>query len=192
MLYTLKNGNILEVLQDESREADPRKWDNMTRMLCFHGKYKLGDQHLFYRQSDYNSWEAMKADIIKRENPAVIKPLYMYDHSGISIGTNNTTYPFDCQWDAGQIGYVFITKAVPYVEYNCKRITAKIRVKLEGILEDEVKLYNQYLSGDVYGFIEKDAEGVEVNSCWGFYGSDPKENGMLEHLSSEIGYKIFG
>ena len=26
----------------------------------------------------------------------------------------------------------------------------------------------------------------EVNSCWGFFGRDPRENGMAEHLDEEL------
>jgi hypothetical protein len=33
-----------------------------------------------------------------------------------------------------------------------------------------VETWNQYLSGDVYGFIIEDGEGTDVDSCWGFYG----------------------
>ena len=186
MEYTLKNGHTLKVLRDEFSDNNPREWDNLTKMICFHSRYELGDKHLFYKKQNYNSWDDMKADIIRRENPAVIKPLYLYDHSGIIIGTKYSEYPFNCPWDSCQIGYIFITKAAAYKEYNCKKITAKIRIKLENILESEVEGYNQYLSGDIWGFIELDAEGIEINSCWGFYSGDPTKNGMLEHLSAEI------
>ena len=37
-------------------------------------------------------------------------------------------------------------------------------------LKDEVEVYDQYIRGDVYGFIIEDLQGNNVDSCWGFYG----------------------
>ena len=64
-------------------------------------------------------------------------------------------------------------------------------------LEGEVKEYDQYLTGDIYGFILRGpkekcdkcghtAEGEDEDSCWGFYGSDPFDNGMLENFTGDI------
>ena len=53
-------------------------------------------------------------------------------------------------------------------------------------LEEEVMYYDCYLKGEVYGFIvETNDEMEEVDSCWGFYGSDFKKNGLLDTLSRE-------
>jgi hypothetical protein len=74
-------------------------------MVCFHKRYDLGDKHE-YRKGDYSSWAALLKEIIRREDPICLKPLYLYDHSEITI----RTYPFDCPWDSGQVGFVFITR----------------------------------------------------------------------------------
>ncbi|SNS23209.1 hypothetical protein SAMN05446037_1006135 [Anaerovirgula multivorans] len=37
---------------------------------------------------------------------AVILPLYLYDHSGITMSSS----PFSCQWDSVQVGWIFCTK----------------------------------------------------------------------------------
>ncbi len=59
-----------------------------------------------------------------------------------------------------------------------------------------IETWNQYLSGDVYGYRlfynpadlnEDEIDDMdELDSCWGFYGDDVKENGMEEHFSPEI------
>ena len=36
----------------------------------------------------------------------IILPLYLYDHSGISMKTT----PFSCQWDSGQVGWIYVEK----------------------------------------------------------------------------------
>ena len=83
-------------------------------------------------------------------------------------------------------------------------ITAEIHEKVIKSLKHEVEVYDQYLIGDIYGFklwkIEEDymqyleytktnveelemseleEYAEEVNSCWGFYGSDIVKNEMI-------------
>jgi len=49
-------------------------------------------------------------------------------------------------------------------------MTDKLREKALRYLEGEIETYDQYLRGDVYGFVIEDSEGEEVDSCWGYYG----------------------
>lgn len=169
---------VLKVYYDNDAE-NPREWDNLSKMVCFHHSYSLGDEHN-YRVFDYHSWEDLKDAIEKDNDVAVILPLYMYDHSGITISTT----PFSCPWDSGQIGWVYITKEDIRKEYNIKRVTKKYIEKATKILISEIKVYDDYLRGETYGFVlEKDGE--EIDSCWGFYGSDFCTNGMKEQIEKE-------
>jgi hypothetical protein len=178
-LKTIKM-NRLKVVQDSSADS-PRNWDNLGTMVCFHNRYDLGDKHN-YSSDDYLGWEEMKKAIIKEENTAVILPLYLYDHSGISISTS----PFSCRWDSGQIGFIFVSKEKALEEFGGKIITAKLKERIEKILEGEVETYTQYVEGDVYGFQIVDEEDNHIDSCYGFYGSNHKESGMLEHIDHEL------
>jgi hypothetical protein len=36
----------------------------------------------------------------------------------------------------------------------------------------EVKTYDDFLTGEVFGYIVKNVAGAEVESCWGFYGEE--------------------
>jgi hypothetical protein len=36
----------------------------------------------------------------------------------------------------------------------------------------EVKTYDDYLTGNVYGYKVIDEQGNEEDSCWGYYGED--------------------
>ena len=71
-----------------------------------------------------------------------------------------------------------------------KHVTTVVRKKTVEVLELEVAIYNQFLSGDVYGYILEDMNEPEeerkIDSCWGFYGDDPATNGMADYISSEI------
>ena len=172
--------NRLKLVQDSSADS-PRNWDNLGTMVCFHNRYDLGDNHN-YNSDDYNSWEEMKKAIIKEENTAVILPLYLYDHSGISISTG----AFSCRWDSGQIGFIFVSKEKALEEFGGKIVTAKLKEKLERILDGEVETYDQYVSGYVYGFQIVDEDDDIVDSCYGFYGDNHKESGMLDYIDFEL------
>lgn len=172
--------NKLKVIQDSNPES-PREWDNLGTMICFHRRYDLGDKHN-YSSDDYSGWEEMKQAIIKEENPAVILPLYMYDHSGISISTS----PFSCRWDIGQIGFILVSKKKVLEGFGVKRVSNKLVQKLEAILEGEVETYNQYVEGDVYGFQIVDEDDEILDSCYGFYGRNLRENGMAEYINHTL------
>ena len=172
--------NRLKVLHDSSADS-PRNWDNLGKMICFHRGYDLGDKHN-YNADDYNSWGEMEKAIIKEENPAVILPLYMYDHSGISISTS----PFGCRWDSGQIGFVLVSKKQALEEFGGVRVSSKKKVKIESIIEAEVQTYTQYVEGEVYGFQIIDEDNEVIDSCYGFYGTDFATNGMLDYIDHNL------
>jgi hypothetical protein len=184
-------GYKINIKQDEG--FDPRtEYDNLSKMICFSKRYSLGDDH-DYNHSDYNGWDEMERAIIRNEDVAIIKPLYMYDHSGITISTSS----FDCRWDSGQIGFVYISKKDIRENYSIKRVTQKWIDNAEKILDSEVETYDQYLRGECYGYevvrvdtneVDGETEEIEVelDSCWGFIGSDHKESGLLEYAHNAI------
>lgn len=73
---------------------------------------------------------------------------------------------------------------------------------VKGSLQASVDLYGAWAWGDVYGVqsihkIATDEDGDEMEgkeiedaSCWGFYGRDFEESGLMEHARSAIDYAI--
>lgn len=51
------------------------------------------------------------------------------------------------------------------------------------ILKADIDLYNYWTNGEVYGYIIKNANGEEVDSCWGFYGWDDVEEAAEDAAS---------
>lgn len=170
----------LKIKHDDCAES-PREWDNLGTMFCRHGRYNLGDKN---------------ADDIRDEDNRLprtgytILPLFLYDHGGITMNTTG----FSCPWDSGLVGIIYVSDEKARKEYGWKRITAARREQLRTYLKGEVEVYDQYITGDVYGFtyeqVSVDQHGVETvieeDSCWGFYGSDPKKNGMADYLSVDV------
>jgi hypothetical protein len=164
-----RNGNyITRTYYDEGYDS-PREWDNLGTMVIFHSRLS-GDKH-DYKFHDYNSWDEQEKNISKRENVGVILPLYLYEHSGMTIRTS----PFTCPFDSGQVGFIFISKQKMLQEYGGKIVTQKLKDRVTEYLKGEVKTYDQYLTGDVYGyrvFKVENGEEEELDSCWGFYGEE--------------------
>jgi len=175
MIIQKTDGNkILRVFEEEQPE-NPREWDNFGHMICFHNRYKLGDKH-DYAFGSFDSFEDLKMFVKKGLKGVVILPLYLYDHSGITISTT----PFNRCWDSGQIGFIYVTKA------DLKREEIK-KKDAEEYLKGEINTYDQYLRGDVYRYeiVEKvkcshchHEEETTVEACGGFYGDDFNLNGL--------------
>lgn len=173
---------IMRISYEECPES-PRVCDNLGTMVCWHSRYDLGDKHN-YSIAEFK--EKMKMQDM------VVLPLYLYDHSGITMNVARN-YPFNCRWDSMQVGWIFCTYSKIRQEYKKIRISAELKMKVKDILVSEVATYDQYLRGDICGF-----EVVQVgtcnlgyeheahlDSCWGFYGTDPEKNGMFEHVGPE-------
>ena len=168
-----RNGLTIRIIADRDPES-PREWSNLGRMVCWHRRYNLGDwgkgqrhpEHCdgtpFPDPSDFRDWW--------KENGkgGVILPLFLYDHSGLTISTGR----FSCPWDSGQVGYIYATRQMILNEFGGKIVTAKRRSQVEHNLQQEVEAYDQYLTGDVWGFVIEDSEGNSLESCWGFFGSE--------------------
>lgn len=117
------------------------------------------------------TWKASQTKWVLRRDVVVILPLYLYDHSGLSIST--ASFKCDPQgWDTSAIGYIYITRKQVEKEYGWKVITKERREKLITYLKGEVKTYDSYLRGDVWGYTITGPDGENVDGCWGFYGYD--------------------
>lgn len=181
-----KDGHVLMVVADEFPES-PREWDNLGTMICFHRNYKLGDEHNFSNPDDCK-------DFLENEDIGVILPLFLYDHGGITMSVK----PFSCQWDSGQVGWIYVTKEDIKKEFG--DLSPETLSKVTNYLCGEVKVYDQFIQGDVYGFKLLSphecgcdyctCDGEEVDSCWGFYGHDVKENGILDYLDKKYREEI--
>lgn len=186
-------GFKIKVYQDEDPGNPRTEWDNLGTMCCFHKRYELGDNSEDWlgrklSSDEFSGWDGLEKYLIKSEKAAVILPLYLYDHSGITMNTTG----FSCQWDSGQVGWIFISRPKILKEYGWKVLSKKRKERIEQYLRNEVETYDQYLRGDVYGYEIESPEGYEVEdgSCWGYYGSDHSKSGLLEQAQSIVDYEV--
>lgn len=181
-------GKLVEIHWDRDPES-PREWDNLGKMVCSHKRYRLGDEQI--KASEYHSWDEVAEHLRRDEDARIVLPLYLYDHSGItiSVGSEHFRAMDSASWDWGQAGFIYVTAAQLRKEYSAKRVTKRILATAEEVLRGEVQVYDEFLTGQVYGyevhtllpwteesdFDEDDYDarkGDFVDSCWGFFGLD--------------------
>ncbi len=209
LIDTIKyKGHNIEIHTDDDPMNPRTEWDNLGKMVCFHNRYNLGDEHghddvddfmlhLVEEVSDeypeiFDKLEENYDDGYERgrnltqtivENHYYILPLYLYDHSGITISTGE----FSCPWDSGQVGWIYVSKKE--AEKQGWDDPAKRAIKYLG---SEVTVYDQYLTGEVYGYMTEattDNGADYQGSCWGFFGDDGKEL-MIQEAKAEIDYAV--
>ena len=212
-----KRNTTIEIFQDEYCDSDPREWDNLGTMVCWHSRYNLGDKQECNTPQQFlvslaesviepydtkvngwythELWEWAAYDNIPNDEDSgyplnalqelvdkhfIVLPLYLYDHSGLTMNTTG----FYCPWDSGQVGYIYVSKEQVREEYNWKNLTKQRIAKIESYLQGEVEIYDLYLQNRIYFFVATcDLCGKE-DSCGGFYGEEWKENGLLDHIYS--------
>ena len=115
------------------------------------------------------------------EKSFVVLPVYLLDHSGLTMSTTD----FNDRWDSGQVGIIFVSFDKIREEMEVSRITPSIKEKAEQMLRDEVELYDAYLRGECYCF-ELYEDGELLHSCGGFTGAfDKAVKDMIEYLPDD-------
>ena len=217
---------IYKIVTDDTPES-PREWDNLGTMACWHRRYSLGDVQpkcdiQTYladligwdddkQQAVYDYWfgkgsgtyteihEGARIKLEERiqeefDKQFISLPLHLYDHSGLTMSTGG----FSCPWDSGQVGFIYISRAKVREEFHIKRVTRFWEERIAGYLKGEVETYDQYLTGDVWGFrlyevpegvdpgelSEEEVEALEeVESCYGFFGEDAAREEAKSNLA---------
>ena len=72
-----------------------------------------------------------------------------------------------------------------------KRLTKKTLETIKRVLISEVKTYDDYLQGNVYGWIVKDSEENEIDSVWGYFPDD-EAGKELAYIISEAKSAVDG
>jgi len=185
---------------------------NVGTMVCWHSRYTLGDEQpncdlddwleatleltdrqielihtkvsKQYPDRDSAYWQSYTQELFERfSKDHIVMPLYLYDHSGITMNTGG----FSCGWDSGQVGIIYTTKKNAREEYGMKRLNYE---KVEEYLTGEVTYYASYLEGQVYGYTVEDSEGNDLDdSCWGFIGCYT-DSGILDEAKGAIDYQV--
>lgn len=192
-----KDGYKANIHYDEDPScADPRDMDNLGFFYAWHPDYQLGDD-----QFDRSEFESMGAVFkhLMAEGAAVIIPLYLYDHSGLTISGGTVwekgnkklgpeaynavdKMPFDSAgWDTTMIGFAAV---MPEGIKMC----GTSKEDFVRVLQSEIEEYDRYLRGEVYWIEVIDPNGEEQDCCHGFLGDEYAKEAAKEMLDTEIDY----
>lgn len=100
---------------------------------------------------------------------AIVLPVYMYDHSCLSV----SLYPFLCPWDSGQVG-VMVWSREQQEKYFCKKIrnTRKHQEQTKRIMHSLFTEWKAYVEGEVYFCELATIDGDVIDCCTGFTSLD--------------------
>lgn len=154
----------IEVVQDENANS-PDYWGNDDAFVVYDHRQFSVSRKGFVPRDIFDHIQAGG----KLYDGYHVFVLYAYIHSGVVLSVGDHNFP-DARWDVSSTGFVLVKRQKGWSWRKAKALEVA-----KSITEE----WNQYLSGDVYGYkiydmtdvIEEDEdEGEMVESCWGFYG----------------------
>jgi hypothetical protein len=172
-----KQGYISKYVSRDEIAESPREWNNFGNMYCYHRNYDLGDKLDIPK---FDTIQELQDYLIKEKKAVVMLPLYILDHSGITMRAGRNFSDVAPQgWDTSFVGYVYATKE----DLKRKDISKK---KAERILMSEVKTYDDYLTGEVYCIVKetynKKKEPIAQDNIGGYFGYEY----ALESLKTDL------
>ena len=205
-----KSTYSIEVSYDTD-PVNPRHNDNNGKMVCWHSRYNLGDKHNYLNNDDFlnnmlasvlgseekaeNKYYEIESGLddphnmreLHREiigflrNSMIILPLYLYDHSGLTMSTE----PFlgklpHAEWDSGQVGWIYIEKSGFKKLYG--ELSEENMQKAIVDLTAEVDLYGHYIAGENY-CLSIYEDGEQIESISGFTG---EYDDVLKEMSEYV------
>lgn len=171
-------GYKLSVFRDEDA-PNPRQWENLGKMVCWHSRYDLGDEHDFEEMSDFLKSEEYK-------NAFVALPVYMLDKNN-ALSFSET--PFEDGWNSRQVGYIYVTQEQAK-EFLGAEIREEDRESIKEQLVEEVKTYDQYYQGDCYAFKISNEYGKVINEDKGYFGNSISE--VLKEMKDNVNVQFEG
>ena len=162
-------GFDIEIIPD-SHPQSPDEWDNEDCFLVYDHRQFSVERKGFDPREIY---EAKKESGKKLYDGYWVFGVDAYIHSGVALSlANETNFP-DRRWDVSTTGFALVkrVKGWSWTEDNARKIARSI-----------VEEWNDYLSGNVYGYnIEETGD-----SCWGFYGDYDAKDGCLDEAKSVV------
>ena len=132
-------GRAIEIVQDEDSRSPQEDSDNGLFLVANHRDFYVAEPGEKRVPRD-------PAELLDRyKKTHWVFPLEAYNHSGVVLALSHEGNFPDRNWDVSQLGFVFVAKS----EW---RLSAKAREAALSL----VNTWNQYLSGDVWGYVVGD------------------------------------
>lgn len=149
--------------------------DSFCKLYCWHKRYTIGENHNYD-----NPGQCME----ELSNNGLCGYLYMYDHGQVAISCQ----PFNDRFDSGLLGVWHVSEK-DLADFPDKESALRA-------VADFLDIYTDYLNGHVFGVRIVDEKICdccgqtmedEVDSCYGFYGSNHEKSGLFDFVKEVLG-----
>ena len=190
------------LLGDDYERIDQEACDELNAWHQQHPQYRFGSpesqriRHAVSRKLQQQIQTFL-------EERFVILPLYLYDHSGITMSTSSGRFHI-CDshgWDWGMVGFIYVSKEDVLKTWSVKdwddpvyykhcNTTKTARQRARDALVAEVDEYDHYLTGACYGVcvevFGQDGQKFNDHACWGFLGRKYATQSLQEEVENTI------
>lgn len=153
-----------KIFQDEMAES-PDIWGNEDTFIVYDHRQFTVKRKGFDPETIFEALQNKR----KTFDGYWFFPVYAYIHSGVALSLGKNSYPFTCNWDTSFRGFALVKRQKGWTYTSNKAYK---------VAESLIEEWNQYLSGDVYGYQIEGPDGNDLDSCWGFYG--------FEYIKDEV------
>ena len=162
-------GYTINIDYDPSPES-PREWDDLSTIYSTSRRYDFdghGIEELIREVGGNEYDDVIPWDLIAKKY--YYRKVWMYDHSGVTVRTaeENPWGSGWMAWDSGLMGVIVVDKKKAKKEW-----ATNTKARAEKWLDGEIANLDTYCRGEIYGYEVLDADGNEIDSCWGFYDLD--------------------
>ena len=181
-IYKDNSGHFFKLFYDEYSES-PRLDDNVATILTWERNYNSPDKNddTFEEFAEKHGVDVSKGcnldsvmDAMREEGYYVI-PVYALHHSV----SHYSTYDFHDPWDSGVVGIAFCKKGL----YDNDDL-------LRSIIDDEIKVYDAWVNGEVYGIDLLDQDETVLDTSAGYMMPYENRVEVLKDMLSSVGVYI--
>lgn len=105
-------------------------------------------------------------------------PILKHEHSDVCYYLGDTLD----RWEGSVAGFAWEEKSVLRKKLGVSKLMKKQVSELEKQVKNDLAAYTDYANGNIYGFKFFNADGLEENSCWGFFGCENDQEMLQEML----------
>lgn len=188
-----RKGRFVAYAVYDDNAMNPRtEWDTMGTMVFLQTPHwKLSDKNdlkssdlYVYKWNDEEEYEEEIKVCLVDYAKQVLKAVAYIPLEYVSYSCSDVRIR-ECSEESAE-GILYVTEDNLKEEYG--DASEESISKAIKYMEVEIETFNQYLEGEVFGCVITDEVSGEdhMDSCWGFYGMDNKESGLLEYAKEMV------
>jgi len=165
----------VKIIQDFEPD-NPREWEPLTTIVCWHRRTNIGDVNLQSPEEIDNYIYDHRDALNWAKDHGLFRKIFLYEHGDYAFHLDTFGNWPDVRWDAGQVGFIFVNPYHARKVDKRSRITAHCIEHLKTNLLDEYTAWSNYISGDTYSVLRVDDSYLLISGtyeeCFHFIEAD--------------------